>query len=59
MDAINDFNASVARLNRNPENRSAQEKSLRLLNVILDCATRWNSLYFMLERAYYLRKVCE
>jgi hypothetical protein len=35
-----------------------KDTKLKLLNLILDVVTRWNSTYFMVKRVQDLRPVC-
>lgn len=60
-DTIKRVNACIARTNRDKKAKDGEEavlmKPLKVLNLILDVPTRWNSTYFMLERAFELRKV--
>lgn len=58
-----DFKSAIdsanSKINRDNENAAPSEKepTLSYLALILDVVTRWNSTFFMLERAYRLRKV--
>jgi len=56
QDAINTVNTTIRRANRDRSD-SNKEPELKLLVLILDVVTRWNSTYFMIERAHKLRKV--
>ena len=54
-----DFAAAIQRLNDSRAwNRSKSEcQRLQILILILDIVTRWNSTYFMMERAWTYREV--
>ena len=56
QDAINTINTMIRHANRDRSN-SNKEPELKLLILILDVVTQWNSTYFMIEHAHKLRKV--
>lgn len=55
-EAIKHANALIARRNIGVTDEGVHEKDVPLLNLILDVCTRWNSTFYMLERALDLRK---